>query len=440
MSDRADTIFAPATARGRSGVAMIRVSGPQAGEAIRRLAGRLPEPRQVRVTRLVDPLSGELIDRGLVLWFPAPASFTGEDVAEFHIHGGSAVMAAMLSALGALAECRLAEAGEFSRRAFELGKLDLTAVEGIGDLVEAETAAQRRQALRQMSGGFASTAADWAGRLLRSLAHLEAAVDFPDEDLPVGLLDTLGDETRLLAEEIRRHLGDGRRGEIVRDGLSVAIIGPPNSGKSSLLNALAGRDAAIVSATAGTTRDVLEIHLDLGGYPIILADTAGIRDSTDPIEAEGVRRARLRARSADMCLMLLDIRATVSRETVAALLPDQGQIPTLIVRSKCDLKAAAAGELGISVKTGEGLDVLIEQLGQQVELLLDGPAPIVTRQRHRVALEECLEAIDRSRTAVEPALMAEDLRLAVRSLGRITGKVDVEDLLDVIFREFCIGK
>jgi len=436
MIHQPDTIFAPATARGRSGIAVIRVSGPEAGATILSLAGLVPQPRQARLAKLTDPSSGELIDHGLVLWFPGPASFTGEDVAEFHIHGGPAVMTAILEALGSLPGCRMAEPGEFSRRAFEAGKLDLTAAEAIGDLVEAETAAQRRQALRQMEGGFARLTESWAGRLARSLAHLEAAVDFPDEDLPPGLLDTLGAEIAGLVQEIGGHLADGRRGEIVRDGLSVAIIGPPNSGKSSLLNALAGRDAAIVSSIAGTTRDVIEVHLDLGGYPIILADTAGIRDSADPIEAEGIRRTRARAAQADMCLILIDILDSVSRET--ALLPEP--VPSLLIRTKCDLKLSPPGELGVSVKTGFGLDTLIERLGQEAEKLLAGPAPLVTRQRHRAALAECRDALDRSLTAGEPALIAEDLRLALRLLGRITGKVDVEDLLDLIFREFCIGK
>jgi tRNA modification GTPase len=436
---RTDTIFAPATARGRAGVGVIRVSGTRAGAVLAEMAGILPEPRQARLARIVDPAAAELIDRGLVLWFPAPASFTGEDVAEFHIHGGPAVMAAMLAALRGFDGCRLAEPGEFSRRAFEHGKLDLTGVEAIGDLVAAETAAQRRQALRQMGGEFARLTEGWAGRLLRGLARLEAALDFPDEDLPSGLLSEVAADAASLADEIRARLGD-RRGEIVRDGLSVAIIGPPNSGKSSLLNALAGREAAIVSAIAGTTRDVIEVQLDLGGYPIILADTAGIRESVDPIEAEGVRRARQRAESADMCLILFDICEDVSRETVAALLPASSVVPALVVRSKCDLMPAGVGEIGISVKSGAGIDALIARLGEQAEALLDGPAPLVTRHRHRVALEDCLAALDRSFAAIEPALMAEDLRLAMRALGRITGKVDVEDLLDVIFREFCIGK
>jgi tRNA modification GTPase len=439
MTGKGDTIFALSTARGRAGVAVIRASGPRAGDMVRALTRRLPAPRQASLVSLVDPTSGEEIDRGLVLWFKTPASFTGEDVAEFHVHGGAAVVSALLTALGRLPGCRLAEPGEFTRRAFENGKLDLTAAEGVADLIEADTAAQRRQALRQMGGIFARLTEDWAKRLVRALAHLEAAIDFPDEDLPPDMLVSVRTETVTLAAEIRGHLADGRRGEILRDGLSIAIIGPPNSGKSSLLNALVGREAAIVSAIAGTTRDIIEVHLELNGYPVLLADTAGIRESTDQIEVEGVRRARARAESADMCLILLDASDAVSRETATSELVDTGNAP-LVVWNKCDIEAAPAGEIGISVQTGQGLDVLIAKLAERTEHLLGGAAPVVTRQRHRAALEACVGALERGAGATEAALIAEDLRLAVRALGQITGRVDVEDLLDVIFREFCIGK
>lgn len=430
------TIFAPATARGRAGVAIVRVSGPMAGPSLERLSGVLPAPRLARFAALTDPMTGEAIDQGLVLWFPGPASFTGEDVAEFHVHGGPAVVAALLAALGRIGDCRLAEAGEFSRRAFLNGKLDLTQVEGLGDLIEAETAAQRRQALGQMAGGFARIAEAWALRLTRTLAHVEAAIDFPDEDLPDDLLGPARIVAETLEREIKARLADGRRGEILRDGLSVALIGPPNSGKSSLMNALAGRDAAIVSAQAGTTRDVIEVHLDLGGYPVILADTAGIRDGADPIEAEGIRRARARADSADLRLLILDAGAPEQLDGFAALRNEA----TLLVWNKVDLRDPPSEGLAVSAATGQGLGALIEALAARAEGMLGGDAPIVTRERHRTALEECVMSLARAVAGADPALVAEDLRLAVRALGRITGRVDVEDLLDVIFRDFCIGK
>jgi tRNA modification GTPase len=431
------TIFAPATARGRAGVAIVRVSGPMAGPSLTRLSGAIPAPRIARFAALADPATGEAIDQGLTLWFPGPASFTGEDVAEFHVHGGPAVVTSLLAALGRIEDCRLAEAGEFSRRAFLNGKLDLTQVEGLGDLIEAETAAQRRQALNQMAGGFARIAEGWALRLTRTLAHVEAAIDFPDEDLPEDLLGPARLVAVTLEQEIRVRLTDGRRGEILRDGLSVALIGPPNSGKSSLMNALAGRDAAIVSAQAGTTRDVIEVHLDLGGYPVILADTAGIRAGADPIEAEGIRRARARAEAADLRLLVLDAGTPDSLEDFAALRDDA----TLLVWNKIDRTVPPPVEgLAVSAVTGQGLGALIDALAARAEGMLSGDAPIVTRERHRVALEECVGCLSRAVAGADPALVAEDLRLAVRALGRITGRVDVEDLLDVIFRDFCIGK
>jgi tRNA modification GTPase len=432
----APTIFAPATARGRAGVAIVRVSGPMAGPSLARLSGALPPARIARFATLSDPGLGEAIDQGLVLWFPGPASFTGEDVAEFHVHGGPAVVAALLAALGRIEDCRLAEPGEFSRRAFLNGKLDLTQVEGLGDLIEAETAAQRRQALNQMGGSFARIAEDWALRLTRILAHVEAAIDFPDEDLPDDLLGPARRGAQGLAQEIKARLADGRRGEILRDGLSVALIGPPNSGKSSLMNALAGRDAAIVSAQAGTTRDVIEVHLDLGGYPVILADTAGLRESADPVEAEGIRRARARAEAADLRLLVLDAGAPESLAGFAGLRDDA----TLLIWNKIDRAAVPAEGLAVSATTGQGLERLIAALSGRAQSMLGGDAPIVTRERHRVALEDCGAGLARAIAETDPALVAEDLRLAVRALGRITGRVDVEDLLDIVFKDFCIGK
>jgi tRNA modification GTPase len=430
-----DSIFALASAAGRGGVAVYRLSGPKSAEALRHLTGaELPKPRQA-VFRSISH-NDELIDQGLVLWFPAPASFTGEDVAELQLHGGRAVAQALTEALLALG-LHPAEPGEFSRRAFMAGKLDLTQAEAIADLVEAETAAQRRQALRQMDGALYRLYEDWRDKLLRAQAHLEAEIDFSDEDLPGGLNEAARESLIDMAGEMARHLADGHRGERLRDGLHIAILGSPNVGKSSLLNLIAGRDAAIVSSQAGTTRDVIEVHLDLGGYPVVLADTAGLREASEEIEEEGIRRARAKAEAADLKLVVLD----ASQEpdpAVLALVDDQ----TLVLLNKSDL-GAGQGLQGhaVSAKTGEGLDELLAELTRRAAKVLEGSgAPALTRARHRTALEEAVENLHHALQAPLPELAAEDVRLASRALGRITGRVDVEDMLDVIFREFCIGK
>jgi tRNA modification GTPase len=445
----ADTIFACATAPGRAGIAVIRISGPRTLEALRALGVPTPPPQRLRRVRFHDPESRDALDQGLVAVFPGPRSYTGETLAELHVHGSPAVVTALYAVLGRQPGFRLAEPGEFTRRAFENGKLDLTEAEAVADLVAAETAAQRRQALRQLSGELGRLYEGWRERLMRALAHLEAAIDFPDEGLPQTILDGVTATVRELQAEIGRHLADNRRGERLRDGLSVAILGPPNAGKSSLLNVLARRDAAITSATAGTTRDVIEVHLDLGGYPAILADTAGLREPGDAIEAEGVRRARARAAEADLKLMVLDAtRPEEATGAVRALLDAE----TLVVANKIDLavnekaiawadRLGAAPALRISVKTGAGLEALLSRLTDELARRLGATgAPLITRARHRAALEECLAALRRYDAAALPELAAEDLRLAARALGRITGRVDVEDLLDIIFRDFCIGK
>lgn len=442
-----DTIFALATAPGRAGVAVVRLSGPGAVVALRDLAGVVPHPRRAQRVRVRDPESGERLDDGLALYFPAPASMTGEDVAELQLHGSQAVIGAVFAALGRRAGFRLAEPGEFSKRAFLNGKLDLTEAEAIADLVEAETAAQRRQAMRQLSGEFGRRCEDWRARLIAAQARLEAEIDFPDEDLPAAQWAAVRRELAALRAEIAAELADNRRGERLRSGVSVAILGPPNAGKSSLMNALAQRDVAITSHIAGTTRDVIEVALDLGGYPVLLADTAGLRAVADIIEEEGVRRARARAASADLKLVVLD--ATKPQE-VAAL---QGLLDrdALVVVNKIDLgpesdlswadALTGAPALRCSAVTGDGIGAVIETLGAAVAALLTGEtAPLVTRARHRQALENCVAALDRFATAALPELAAEDLRAAARALGRITGRVDVEDMLEALFREFCIGK
>jgi len=445
----ADTIFACATAPGRAGIAVIRLSGPRTREALTALSLTPGPARELRRARVRDPATGELIDDGLVVHFPAPRSYTGEEMAELHVHGSTAVIGALFDILGQQTGLRLAEPGEFTRRAFENGKLDLTEAEAVADIVSAETAAQRRQAVRQLSGQLRALYEGWREQALRALAHLEAFIDFPDEDLPAEVATSVSQVVDALKSTISDHLADNRRGERLRDGLSVAILGPPNAGKSSLLNALARREAAITSATAGTTRDVIEVHLDLGGYPAIVADTAGLRETAEAIEAEGVRRAEARGAEADLKLIVLDAtRPEEASPAVLALI----DADTLVIANKIDLAAtpaasAWADDLGagaalrVSVKTGAGLDALLARLTDELGRRFDTTgAPLITRARHRAALEECLAALRRYDAAMLPELAAEDLRLATRALGRITGRVDVEDLLDVIFRDFCIGK
>ncbi len=439
---RRDTIYALSTAAGRAGVAVVRVSGPGAADAVTALTVRdLPPPRQAVLRRFRSP-SGDEIDRGLLLWFATPESFTGEDVAEFHVHGGPAIIDAMLGALGRLEGLRLAAPGEFTRRAVENGKLDLTAAEGLADLIAAETDAQRRQALRQYDGALADLYETWRTRLIEQAAWIEAAIDFSDEELPADLYARARSTLKTVRDEIADHIDDGGRGEIVREGLRIALIGPPNAGKSSLLNALARRDVAIVSEIPGTTRDVIEVRLDLGGYSVIVADTAGLRDAGDAIEEEGMRRALARARAAELVVLVLDGTSDKRPD----LAPDVQARLCVTVWNKRDLARHAAGdnEVNVSAKTGDGIDELVWALAARVAEIADSgqEAPPLTRARHREALSDAKDALARALDAPDdqPELMAEDVRLAMRALGRITGRVDVEDLLDVIFREFCIGK
>jgi tRNA modification GTPase len=429
-----DTIYALASAPGRAGVAVVRVSGPNADAALAALTkGPAVSDRKPVIRSLYSILNGDRIDEALILRFAAPRSYTGENIVEFQVHGGQAVIAALLSSLADIPGLRHAEAGEFTRRAVLNGRIDLTQAEAIADLVAAETEAQRRQALTQFDGRLGSLYEDWRTRLIRAAAWIEAGIDFAEEDIPdtgAHIRDALG----RIAGEIRSHLDDGRRGEILRDGFQVAIIGPPNAGKSSLLNALVRRDVAIVSPIPGTTRDVIEVRLDLQGYPVILADTAGLRESADAIEEEGMRRAQARAAAADLKLLVQDA-------TLGAREPGEGE-KTLTVWNKADLVADRTRPgLWVSAKTGEGLPELIAALASAAASNLGrSEAPIITRVRYRDALGEALRSLEEAQAASEPELSAEHVRLALRAIGRITGRVDLDDLLDVVFREFCIGK
>lgn len=444
---KVDTIFALATAPGRAGVAVIRVSGPASWDSFSVLSHEHPlEARTCTLCTLRNPLNGDLLDEALILPFKAPASYTGEDVIEYHLHGGRAVVDAALAVLARQPGHRQAEPGEFTRRAFENGKMDLTAAEAVADLIDAETQAQRVQAISQMGGSLARLYDDWTDRLKRVLAHMEADIEFPDEDLPEGVAPESVTAIDTLIKEMKDHLDDNHRGERLRDGIQIVVVGAPNAGKSSLVNALVRRDVAIVSPTAGTTRDLIDAYLDIGGYPVIITDTAGLRpeqlgdNAQDNIESEGIRRAMQRAEDADFTILLFDGTATEADGNTLNLIDHRS---ILVVNKMDDVFSSelVGGSLPISVKNGYGLNELIKEIERRIKSeFVTRETPSLTRQRHRQVLEDALGCLLRSRMATLPELMAEDLRLAVRAIGRITGRVDVEDLLDVIFRDFCIGK
>jgi tRNA modification GTPase len=450
MHARDQTIFALSSGRPPSAIAIVRVSGPEAGRALERIAGKLPQPRQASRVVLRDA-GGEAIDDAVVLWFPAPGSATGEDVAEFHVHGGRAVLAAVVIAISVIPNMRAAEAGEFTRRAFENGKLDLTEAEGLDDLIHADTDRQRRQALRQLQGLLGNRARDWRERIIEASALIEAGIDFSDEgDVPSELIAPALKAITALRDEIADVLAAQGRAERLRDGLVVAISGPPNVGKSTLINQLVRREVAIVSPHAGTTRDVIEVQLDLEGYPVTIIDTAGIRETDDPVEQEGVRRARARAADADLVLWLTDAEG---RDEVRP----EGSAPVWTMRNKIDLRPGGlspdAGEakgavtankiFAISAKRGDGLPELIKALvAFAAEFFGTGEGALVTRVRQREHLQETVQSLSRSLALVDQGeeLAAEELRAAAYALGRLLGRVDVEEILGVIFQQFCIGK
>ena len=449
-----DTIFALATPPGRSGVAVLRVSGPKALESLGLFQPDIDiptiKPRFAYLTNLYAPENKQkTIDKALVIYFKTPNSFTGEDVVEYHLHGSTAVISELSGHLSELEGHRPAERGEFTRRGFENDRMDLTEAEAIADLIDAETTAQKDQALSQLSGTLKELYENWAKELTESLAYLEADLDFPDEDLPEGVSAQVTPKIESIISQIEAHVNDKRRGERLRDGIKIAVIGAPNAGKSSLVNALAQRDIAITSDFAGTTRDVLEVHLDIGGYPVIISDTAGLKpellsgnakDAQDSIESEGIKRAIKVAEAADIKLLLFDAQREMDEATLkladenSILILNKSDLPT-------DLKHPQENTLLLSLENQAGFKELLKQIEENIiSLIGQSSAPTLTRERHRHQLQNCLESLKRALKADLPELLAEDVRLAVRSLGRITGRVDVEDLLDLIFSEFCIGK
>jgi len=439
-----DTIHALSSGGVPSGVAVIRVSGPACRFVLETTVGPLPSVRRATVRSIRDR-NGEVIDRGLVLWLPGPASFTGEDMIEFQVHGSRAVVLALARHLDGFAGVRAAEPGEFTRRAFLAGRIDLTEAEGLADLLAAETEAQRRQALIQAEGGLRRLYEGWRGRLVRLRALIEADFDFAEEeDVPGSVAEEAWRDAAALAGEIGAHLAEARRGERLRDGLQVVLLGRPNAGKSSLLNALARRDVAIVTEEAGTTRDLIEVHLDLAGWPVTVVDTAGLREAAGPVEAEGIRRALDRSRAADLVLWLraVDEPGEDGHDEIV------GEAELVAVVTKADLRAgdrfdSATKDLFVSARSGEGLDRLITAIGEVAGRRLGGRAGAVpSRERHVVHLARAKSELERAVEDVHrpPELRSEDIRRAGEELGRLTGAIGVEELLDVIFGEFCIGK
>ena len=437
-----ETIFALSSGPVPAGVAVIRLSGPRTRFVLETICGACPSPRRASLRDLRRPADGTVIDRALVLWFPGPASFTGEDVAELHCHGGRAVVAAVLEMLALMPGCRTAEQGEFTRRAFDNDRMDLLEVEGLADLIAAETEAQRRLAMNQAGGALAAIYDGWRQRLTRARALIEAEFDFADEDdVPDDVSSVVWEEVARLRAEIARHLERSQRAERLRSGVQVVLLGAPNAGKSSLLNALARRDVAIVTEEAGTTRDVIEVHMDLDGYPVTLVDTAGLREEAGLVEREGIRRALARAGDADLVLWL------VAPEADVVTRPPEGSTALWRIETKADRgehwpNEAAEQSFRLSVVSGDGVDALLAALAGFAADHIGGlDEPLAARERHRRHLEDCLAALgDALVEGRSLEIRAEDLRRAGESLGRIAGRVGVEDLLDVIFREFCIGK
>ncbi|MBL4853413.1 MAG: tRNA uridine-5-carboxymethylaminomethyl(34) synthesis GTPase MnmE [Robiginitomaculum sp.] len=439
----ADTIFALATAQGRAGVAVMRISGPKAGEVLCKLSGRkLPPPRMARL-RVLQDTNKDRIDEALVLWFPAPASFTGEDVVEFHIHGSVAVIEAVSTALYDLG-LRQADAGEFTRRAFENGKLDLTEAEGLADLIDAQSDGQRRQALRQMRGGLRDIYEGWRTQILDAFALVEGEIDFPDEgDVPDALAQKAGPGLKALAKELKGQIADSKRGERVRSGLDIAIIGAPNAGKSSILNRLARRDAAIVTPEAGTTRDIVEVHTHIAGLPVCISDTAGLRETDNVVEAEGVRRAKRRARDADLRLGVIDLSNKNNEVLTTLTAGDFVLYNKADLSNGSDLENVSRETFAISTVSGEGFDELESALEREIisRFSLTEQAGL-TRTRHVDCVRSALKAVENANKnlSIAPELAGADLRHALGAIKELAGESDIEAVLDRVFSQFCIGK
>ena len=442
------TIYALSSGPGISGIAVIRVSGNKSKEIISSItSGKLPKERVATLKKIINPRSGELIDEGIVIWFNAPNSYTGEDMLELHVHGSKAVVEKIQNILSRFDECRLAEPGEFTKLAFQNNKINLIKAESIGDLIAAETEMQRKQALNMMSGDSSKRFNNWREELIKILADIEAKIDFPEEDIPANITKEIKSKSEKIKNEIKKTLNDNKTGEIIREGFKIAIVGPPNVGKSSLLNYLSKRDAAIVSEKAGTTRDVIEIHLDLEGIPIIISDTAGIRDSSDEIESRGVKLAINRAEDADLNIVLLDPKNLDFK----GFFKDQITEKSIIAINKSDLGTENLTEINkrfnpiiISIKENNNVDKLIEAIKLKLKnQFLKTENILITRSRHRQHLEECLKHLNsflEKKDKEEFDKAAEDLRLSIRHLGTIVGRVDVEEILGSIFDNFCIGK
>ena len=442
------TIYALSSGPGVSGIAVIRVSGKHTAEVIKKLArSNFPSPRVATLKKFNKNGKKELIDEGVILWFPAPNSYTGEDLAEFHIHGSRAVISAMHVAISEIKGCRLAQPGEFTKRAFQNGRINLLKAESIADLISSETEIQRKQALKIMNGKSSKKFLSWREALLKSLSHIEAKIDFPEENLPKNLLKQIQKNTSKVINEIKKTLDDQKVGERIREGFKIAIVGPPNSGKSSLLNYLSKRDVAIVSEIAGTTRDIIETHLNLDGYPVIVSDTAGIRNSKNEIEKKGIKIALKRAEDADLKLVIVSSKSVVFNSVLKNLLNKDAILvinKSDLMKQKPKIKNDKYDHILISIKKNKNLNQLIKKIKSKLKNKFANSQDIlITRERHRQSLLNCLNHLERFKkknSINDFDKAAEDLRLATRHLGMIVGKVDVEELLGSIFNDFCIGK
>jgi len=442
------TIYALSSGPGVSGIAVIRVSGKNTAEVIKRLtASELPRPRVATLKKFNKNGGKELIDEGVIIWFPAPNSYTGEDLAEFHVHGSRAVINAMHFSISRIKNCRLAEPGEFTKRAFQNGRVNLLKAESIADLISSETEIQRKQALKIMSGKSSDKFNLWREKLLKILSHIEAKIDFPEEDLPKNIIADIQKISKNVLIEIKKTLNDQKVGERIREGFKIAIVGPPNSGKSSLLNYLSKRDVAIVSEIAGTTRDVIETHLNLDGYPVIVSDTAGIRSSKNEIEKKGIKIALNRAEDADLKLVIVSAKNVDFSGVLKGLLAKNAILvvnKSDLIKGKLNNKFKKFEHILISIKKDSNLNKLIKKIKSKLKNKFTTTEDIlITRERHRQNLNNCvkhLEKFQKKKSAQDFDKAAEDLRLATRHLGMIVGKVDVEELLGSIFNDFCIGK